>query len=240
MRKNISLIINSVLVVGILAACSPFAGKASSEVTRSVSVNGIGKVTIVPDIAMVNIGVRTEAEVITAALDGNSAQANAISKALQAMGIDEKDIQTSNFNIYPNDRWNPMTGEIEGQGFVVENTVNVTVRDLSSLGQVLNVVVDAGANSIYGISFDVADRSAAVAEARDLAIQDAQVKASAIADSAGVQLGEIISISVYEGHSYYPYYDSMGGGATLEAASVPISAGTLTITMESHLTYAID
>ena len=239
MSKRISLIVISVVMLGLIAACTPFAGRNSSEVPRSLSVNGIGKVTIVPDIAMVNIGVRTEAEVITDALDGNTAQANAIARALQNLGIEEKDIQTSNFNVYPNDRWNPMTGEVEGRFFVVENTVNVTVRDLPSLGQVLNVVVDAGANSIYGITFSVDDRSAAVAEARDLAIQDAKAKAGAIAQSAGVQLGEIISVSVYEGSAPYPYFERMGGGAALEAAEVPISAGTLTIIMESNLTYAI-
>lgn len=239
MSKKISLIVISIVVLGLLAACQPLAARNSSEVTRSISVNGIGKVTLVPDIAMVNIGVRTEAEVITEALEGNTAQANAISRALQDLGIEEKDIQTSNFNVYPNDRWNPMTGEVEGRYFVVENTVNVTVRDLPSLGQVLNVVVEAGANTIYGISFNVDDRSAAVAEARDLAIQDAKAKAGAIADSAGVQLGEIISISVFEGSAPYPYLDGMRAGAALEAADVPISAGTLTIIMESNLTYAI-
>jgi uncharacterized protein len=120
----------------------------------------------------------------------------------------------------------------------LRNTVNVTVRDLSSLGEVLNAVVEAGANSIYGITFSVEDRSAAVAEARDLAIADAKAKAEAIAASAGVQLGEIISISVYESGMPIPYYDGMGGAWRSEA-EVPIAAGTLTITMECNLTYAI-
>lgn len=238
MRKKISLIIISLVVFGLLAACTPTAAPASSENARSLSVNGIGRVTIVPDIAMINIGVRTEAEAVNDALEGNTAQANAIGRALQALGIEEKDIQTSNFNIYPNDRWNPMTGEVEGRYFVVENSVNVTVRNLPSLGQVLHTVVEAGANSIYGITFNVEDRSAAVAEARDLAIADAKAKAGAIAEAAGVQLGDIISISVYESAMPFPYYD-VGGGAFAAEAEVPIAAGALTITMECSLSYAI-
>lgn len=238
MIKKFSLILFSLVVFGLLAACSPAASPVSPESVRSLSVNGVGRVTVVPDMATINVGVRTEADSVTDALDGNTAQANAIARVLQNLGIEEKDIQTSNFNIYPNDRWNPMTGEVEGRYFVVENTVNVTVRELSSLGEVLNAVVEAGANSIYGISFSVEDRSAAVAEARDLAIADAQAKAEAVAASAGVQLGEIISISVYEGSMPFPYYDGMGGGFVAEAA-VPIAAGTLTITMESNLSYAI-
>lgn len=238
MIKKFSLILFGLVVVGLLAACSPAAVPASPESVRSLAVNGIGRVTIVPDMATINVGVRTEAESVTDALDGNTAQANNIARVLKEMGIEEKDIQTSNFNIYPNERWNPMTGEVEGRYFVVENTVNVTVRELSMLGEVLNTVVEAGANSIYGISFNVEDRSAAVAEARDLAIADAQVKAEAIAASAGVQLGEIISISVFEGSAPFSYYDGMGGGAVMEA-EVPIAAGTLTITVESNLSYAI-
>lgn len=239
MIKKFSLILFGLVVVGLLAACSPAAVPASPASVRSLAVNGIGRVTIVPDMATINVGVRTEAESVTEALDGNTAQANNISRALKEMGIEEKDIQTSNFNIYPNERWNPMTGEVEGRYFVVENTVNVIVRELSILGEVLNTVVEAGANSIYGISFNVDNRSAAVAEARDLAIADAKTKAQAIAASAGVQLGEIISISVFEGSSMpFPYYDGMGGGAAMEV-EVPIAAGTLTITVESNLSFAI-
>ena len=238
MLKKFSLLMISIIVLGLLAACSPAATPSSPEINRSMSVNGIGRVTIVPDMATVNIGVRSEAEAVSDALEANTAQANAISRALKALGIEEKDIQTSNFNIYPNDRWNPMTGEVEGRYFVVENSVNVTVRELSSLGEVLNTVVEAGANSIFGISFNVEDRSAAVAEARDLAIADAKAKAEAIAASAGVQLGEIISISVYESGMPIGYLDGKGGMAVAEM-DVPIAAGTLTIIMESNLSYAI-
>lgn len=236
MFKKYSLLLISIVTLGVLAACSPAAAPATPESVRSLSANGIGRVTIVPDMATINIGVRTEAEAVTDALEGNTAQANAISRVLQEMGIEEKDIQTSNFNIYPNERWNPMTGEVEGRYYVVENTVNVTVRELSNLGEILNASVEAGANSIYGISFNVEDRSVAIAEARDLAIADAKAKAEAIAASAGVQLGEILTIGVYESGMPYGF---VGGGFVAAEMEVPISAGTLTIVMESNLTYAI-
>jgi hypothetical protein len=238
MSKKINLLFVSILILGALAACSPKALFTSPDNNRTLSVNGIGRVAVVPNMATINVGVYSEAEVVTDALEANSAQANAISQVLQKMGVEEKDIQTSNFNIYPNDRWNPMTGEVEGRYFAVENTVNVTVRDLSTLGEVLNAVVEAGANSIYGISFNVDDRSAAIAEARDLAIVDAKVKAEAIAASAGVKLGEIISISVYEASTPINFYDSMGGMMAVEK-DVPIAAGTLSVVMECNISYAI-
>ncbi len=236
MRKKMNLILVSIIVFGLLSACAP--QSASDETLRSMSVSGTGRVTVVPDIATINVGVRTEADEVTDALSGNTTQANAISEVLQELGVVEEDIQTSNFNVYPSERYDPMTGQSEGQYFVVENTVNVTVRDLSTLGEVLSAVVDAGANNIYGINFNVENREEAVAEARELAIQDAKAKAEAIAEEAGVTLGDLISISVYSAGSPVAYYDAKGG-AYAEAA-VPISAGTLNITMECSLTYEID
>jgi uncharacterized protein len=113
----------------------------------------------------------------------------------------------------------------------------VKVRDLSQLGSVLSAVVEAGANSIYGINFSVEDRQAAIAEARQLAIEDAQAKAEAIAGEAGVTLGEIVNISVSSGDSPQNFYDEKGGA--FAEADVPIAAGTLAITMQAHLTYEI-
>lgn len=237
MNKKLNLIIVGVMVIGLLAACSPFQVADGNQNIRSLNVSGTGRVTLVPDIATINIGVRTESEKVTDALDGNTAQANAISNVLQDLGVEEKDIQTSNFNVYPTERYDPMTGQVEGRYFVVENTVNVTVRNLSSLGEVLSAVVEAGANTIYGINFNVDDRNAAIAEARQLAIADAQAKAQTIAEAAGVQLGELININVYEGGGPIAYYDGLGGA--LAEASVPIAAGTLTISMECNLTYEI-
>ena len=237
MSKKLTLMFVSLVLIGLLAACAPAAVPASSENVRSIVTSGTGRVSIVPDIASINIGVRTEAELVTEALEGNTAQANAISSVLQELGIAEEDIQTSNFNIYPTERYDPMTGRVEGRYFVVENMVNVTVRDLGSLGEVLSAVVEAGANNIYGISFDVEDRDAAVAEALELAIADAQTKAQSIAEAAGVELGELIHISVSSGGSPITYYDAKGGAYS--EAAVPIAAGTLIITMECNLSYEI-
>lgn len=239
MKHHLKLLFLGLMVMGLLAACSLPVAPGRTENNRTLNVSGTGRVTIVPDMATIHIGVRTEADTVTDALDSNSAQANAISRALQGMGIEEKDIQTSNFNVYPTERYDYMTGEVGERYFVVENTVNVTVRDLASLGEVLSTTVDAGANNIYGINFNVEDREAAAAEARQLAIEDAQAKAELIADAAGVQLGELVNINFIEGGYPGPFYYEMGMGGMTEG-DVPIAAGTLTITMECSLTYAIE
>ncbi len=237
MNRKFSLILISAIAVIILAACAP-AAASSSEPVRSLSVSGTGQVSLVPDMATINIGVRTEAEDVMDALNDNTAQANAISQVLQNLGILEKDIQTSNFNVYPMDRYDNMTGQITGSYFVVENMVNITVRDLASLGDVLSAVVEEGANTIYGISFNVDDREAAIAEAQELAIQDAYAEAENIAALAGVELGELISISVSSDSTYGISYDTKGGGSV--ESSVPISAGTITVTMSCSAVFSID
>ena len=237
MYKKLSLVFIGILMLGLLAACTPGAAPAGSESMRTMNITGTGRVTIVPDMATINIGVRTEADAVADALEGNTSQANAIAEVLQEMGVAEEDIQTSNFNVYPSERYDPMTGQVEGSFFVVENTINVTVRDLPQLGEALSAVVEAGANNIYGINFSVEDREAAVSEARQLAIEDAQAKAQAIADESGVELGDLTNISVSSNDMPVTYFDAKGG-AYAEAA-VPIAAGTLAIVMQAYLTYEI-
>lgn len=238
MRKITYLTMLNILLVGLLAACTTSATTTNdAENTRTMSVSGSGQVTLVPDIASISIGVRTEADEVTDALSGNSEQAAAIADTLQEYDVAEEDIQTSNFNVYPSDRYDPITGEVTSHYFVVENTVIVIVRDLAKLGEILSAVVEAGANSIYGISFDIEDRETAVNQARELAIQNAREKAEAIADAAGVELGDLHSIDVYSSSSSVTYYDTKS--SSYSADTVPVSAGTLTISMTCNLTYGL-
>ena len=239
MRKSTILVVLSVLLISLLTACAPGATSMDNKgTTRSMNVSGTGQVSVVPDIASISLGVRTEAEDVTEALSGNTEQAKAIANVLQDFNVAEEDIQTSNFNVYPSERYDPMTGEVTSHYFVVENTVFVVVRDLSSLGDILSAVVDAGANNIYGISFDIEDREAAINQARELAIQNAKEKAQDMAEAAGVELGDLLSINVYGTTSPITYYDSKG--STYSASSVPTSAGTLTISIECNLTYELN
>ncbi|MFZ3071287.1 MAG: SIMPL domain-containing protein [Anaerolineaceae bacterium] len=246
MNKKITIILIASLMVGalILSGCTQSLPADASNTTnlRTLSVSGTGTVTLVPDIAYINIGVHSEAENVTTSLNDNNELATAISTALQAEGIAEKDIQTANFNVYPMQKYDEM-GQPSGTVYVVENTVYVTVRDLSNLGKLLDIAITAGANNIYGINFDVADRDTALEQARDLAIQDGKEKAQAVADVAGVTLGAIQSINV-AGSSYVQTYKGNygigGGGEASSDTSVPVSAGQIVITYDANLIYEIN
>jgi uncharacterized protein YggE len=184
--------------------------------------------------------VHSEAPDVSSALSNNNALAAAISNALQAEGVEVKDIQTANFNVYPMQQYDNM-GQVTGTVYVVDNTVYVTVRNLSKLGKLLDVAITSGANNIYGINFDIADRETALASARDLAIKDAQSKALSVAGVAGVSLGEVQSIVATNTSYVQPYnaYGLGGGGASGLEPAVPISAGQIVVTYDVNLTYAI-
>jgi uncharacterized protein YggE len=191
----------------------------------------------------VTIGVHTEGKDAGAAVTSNNAKSKSVSDALKALGVDAKDIQTTNFSIYPQQQYDPQgkaTGEIT---YMVDNSVMVTVRDLSKIGTVLDAVVKAGANSISGIQYDVADRQKALSDARKLAVADAEKQAGELATAAGVTLGPVQNISSNTTSSPIPMYDvkGVGGGGAMAAAapSVPVSAGQLVVIVDVGMVFAI-
>jgi hypothetical protein len=208
---------------------------------RSLVVSGTGRATLTPDIAYVNIGVHTESADVAEALASNTAQAQKVADAIRALGVDAKDIQTTNFNIYPIQTYGP-NNQVTGTKYAVDNTVYVTVRDLSKLGNLLDTVVKNGANNINGVQFDVADKSAALSDARKAAVKDAQTQAQELAAAAGVTLGAVQSINTSNNSMPIPMYSGfgMGGGdARAAAAQVPVSSGQLIITVDVNLVYEI-
>ncbi len=234
--KTLSLF---VLLALVLTACGSGGGLTTTpaEQPRVISVNGTGVVTLTPDMATIQIGVNTENASAERAVAENTQQADAIRAALDGFGIAEEDIQTSNFSIYPRQDYD-INGQITGVTYVVQNTVTVTIRDLDSFGRVLDAVVRSGANNIYGITFDVADREAAYALALEAAVANARARAEIMAAAGDVQLGEVVNINAYVGG---------GGGVVyaetraLDAAggAVPIAPGSLNITLDVQVVFGI-
>lgn len=244
MKKK--LLITSIFVISVLAlsacATTPVALGEGEQPANYILVTGTGSVKVNPDIAYINIGVRNSDESVTAALDENTLQAQAIRDELVALGVVEEDIQTSSFNVYPQNNYD-FEGNLTSTTFVVENNVYVTVRNLDMMGEMLGKVTESGANSIYGITFDVVDKTAALDQSRELAIANARAQAEQVAAVSGVKLGDIISIDVYS--SDVPVVMDMygiGGGAAypLTSAKVPISAGSYVITASITIKYALD
>jgi uncharacterized protein YggE len=231
-----------ILVVAVFAlvvsACGPAAGQPA---VRTLSVSGNGQAFLAPDIAYIYVGVHTEKPTAADAVADNTTQTQTVIQAIKDFGIDEKDIRTSNFSIYPQDKYDPQSGTPTGQKtYVVDNTVYVTVRKLDQLGDLLDTVIQAGANTVNSVQFDVANKADALKQARADAVKDAEAQAKALADAAGLSIGEIQSIGFLDNQPY-PIFDGKGGGggAVAQAASVPIQPGQLSFTVTVNITYAL-
>jgi uncharacterized protein YggE len=241
MQKKSLIFISFLLVVAtILTACGTPAYAQTEPTTKppcTVNVTGEGKIYLTPDIAYISIGVHTEDKDAAKAVSSNNTQSQKVSEALKTFKIDAKDIQTTNFSIFPQQQYD-QNGKLQGILYVVDNTVYVTLRDLTKVGELLDSVVKAGANSINGIQFDLADKSKALSEARKAAVTDAAAQAKELAEAAGVTLGPIQSISIY-GTTPTPIYEGKGGGGVMAAVQAPISPGQMTIVVDVNVVYEI-
>jgi len=230
-------------VLSVASACAPQA-MASPQATageRSVTVLGRATVSGKPDLAQVSVGVETVAANVGEASQQNNAKMVALMAKLAELGIAEKDIQTSNFNISSERRPGPEGPETVNQ-YRVSNMVQVKIRDLSRVGPVLDAAIAAGANQVWGVSFTIEDSSALEAEARIKAVEDARQRGEALAKLAKVQLGQVLAIS--EGGTVTPIYryGLGGGGAAPEpaiAVPVSISSGEVQVSYQVQVTYAI-
>lgn len=225
----------------LLSACSESQSESTPTVTpapRNITVSGTGKVYLIPDIATISIGIHTEDESATRAVDENDAQAFKVTQVLINMDVDEDDIQTSNFNISAQLKYDER-GNQEGTYYIVDNTVFVTVHDLDQLGEIMGAVVEAGANSIFGIQFDVEDKTEALSRARRAAIRDAQIKAEELAQAAGVTLGEVLSVNEFGGVPVSVFEGA--GDSEIDGGSeqVPVSIGQLSLTVDVSVIYDI-
>jgi len=236
-----------IVVAFIAVAVLIFAGSAQAQTDnqapqtpepRTLSVNGSGVVSIEPDIAYISLGVQTEGKNAQETVASNNAQSQALLSTLSRAGVADKDIRTSNFSIYPRQEWDN-NGQPTGITYVVNNTVSVTVRDLSTIGDILDAAVQAGANNIYGIQFDVEDREAAQQQAMVAAMENARARAEVLAGAAGVELSQVMSIQSYLGGGTVIPYDKSYVMADAAAGNVPVSTGEMEITAEVSVIFEI-
>ena len=220
-----------------LAAFTPTLASADEPQKRTISLNGTGTVKLAPDIVSISTGVESDAAVAKDALAKNTASMTMVVEQLKQSGIEAKDIQTTNFSVEPRYDTRDEDKAPKLIGYHVTNSVFITVRDISKLGEVLDKIVSLGANSIGGISFGVANREGIENEARKLAMADAITKAKLFAQAAGAELGEVMSISEQGG--FQPYFEKRAAAPMAAAAPVPIEAGTESVSMQVSVTWEL-
>jgi len=240
---HLSVMLRASLVAAALASAALFVMPARAEEAPrpTLSLTGIGEISVAPDMAVISSGVVTEAKTAREALDANNEAIGAVIAALKEAGIEARDIQTSGFRVQPRYQRDPKNKENpEGPrivGYTVNNNVSVTVRDLAKLGPVLDQAVTVGANRIGGINFVVSDADKRLDEARATAMKDAIRKAGIYTEAAGVKLDRILSISESGGFRPFPKREALMMRDA--AASVPVEAGEETLSVEVNVTWEI-
>jgi uncharacterized protein len=217
------------LIVALMLACSLGVAHAEDAARPTIEASGESTVSAKPDYAMIVIGVQSNSKnAQTALADNSKATANLI-EALKGAGIEAKDIQTSDFSIWPQ---MSNAGRAGGEpttivGYNVSNHVRTTIRDVTRLGEILDRAVTAGANSVNGIHFGIANASALLDEARKAAFADAKRKAELYAGEAGVKLAGIASLEE-TGANPAPFAmaaGDMGVKTPIEAGESKLSIG---------------
>lgn len=209
---------------------------------REISVEATGKAYVVPDVAKVNLGVNTQAPTAEAAVEENNKKMNTIMAEIEKTGVEKKDIKTTNYYLNPKYGYTPERGEYQ-DGFTLDQTVEVTVRDFEKIGEVLAVATKNGANTINNLNFTVDDPDNAKTQAREEAIAKAKEKAKEIAKQSGLKLGRVINYYEYEDVGVYPEYMAMDsykaegmGGAPVPPEIVP---GEKEISLRVTLSYRV-
>ena len=202
---------------------------------QEITVTGEGKVFLKPDVALVSLGVKTEAKKSIDAVNKNNEKMNAIIKAIKDLGVDEKDIKTSAYNLYPVYDYREV-GRVF-IGYSLDQQISVKIRDFDKISNVLDKATSEGANTIGDLQFTVDDPEKAKAEAREKAIFQAKTKALSLVDQAGLKIVKLIHISEEYAPSIPPIY--MTGVAEKASVTPDIQPGQSEINVIVYLTYRV-
>ena len=241
--KNLLIVIMLVVVLsgGLLLqrgrAQAPVLQNQQDTTLRYISVIGTGQAGGVPDHARVSLGVENEADTAGQALNQNNQQMQALLTALRQEGIPAQDIQTQSIQLRPRyaDTQTSPGGTPPISGYIATNIVEVRVRNLQNLGDILDSAVNAGANVIHNISFEISDQTELVNQAREAAMQDARQKAEQLAALVNAQLAEVISITESD-RTPFPL-----GRADLPVAeaAVPVEPGTQFVQLDVQVSWRL-
>jgi uncharacterized protein YggE len=229
----------SVALVGIIVALTSYAYYTLKQANylytgpTTISVTGEGEAVAMPDVATFNFSIVEKNADGKVAGNNVATKVNEMIDALKEAGVDEKDIKTDYYNMYPVYRyeerscgmgWCPQD-QIE-DGFEVSQSMTVKVRDISKSGELVALVGEKGATNISGLVFEVDDEDALKDMARAEAIADAKAKAEMLAKELGVKIDKMVGY--YEDEGYVtPYYGGMGGVAMAKAESADSVAANL-------------
>jgi uncharacterized protein YggE len=229
-----------VAVAALSAHAGPAAGAPSpsgdTPASNTITVSASGKISQVPDVARVSLGVSQTKPTVKAAREAAATRMTNIIAAMKTLGVADADIQTVGLNLYPQYANGSSTKIV---GYTVGNQIQITVRDIDKADEVVDTATAKGATEVNGISFDIADPAKALNDARVSAIASAQVSAAAMASAAHLSLGSVVSITDTTPPSPIVYGGALGRFAAADAAT-PIQPGSQDVSATVTVVFAIN
>lgn len=212
----------------------------SATNTNTVSFFGQGKIVAKPDVAVTSFSIVTEGATSKEAQDKNSAKSKTVTDFLKKQNIEDKDIKTTSYNIYPTYVYSQILGQ-KITGYQVTQTIEVKVREIDKANSVLDGIVSAGVNQVNQLSFQIDEPEKLKAEARQLAIKDAEKKAKDLGKQLDISIGKLINFSedINGGGGPITLYEraaGLGGGGD-SAPSTPVGENEIIINVT--LTYQL-
>jgi len=244
-RKNRIAIIP--VITGLISLCcaipSAWAGgdHEANEVLKTISVSGEGSVATSPDRAILRLGVESRGENAAEALALNAQAMEAVVNVLKGESIAEADMATSSFSVWEERAYDPETKAPAEHGtYRATNGLRVTVKDLSSVGKLIDLAAKAGANQFQGISFQLKDGEGSKRQARVLAMKDARARAQELAAAEGLKLGEVLSIQEGGSSAAAPQFESAKmRTVALAAAPTQVAPGEMEISVSVSVVYTL-
>jgi uncharacterized protein len=208
---------------------------------RTITVDGEGKITAKPDIALVTLSVVSQGKTVKAVTQDGNTKMTAVIDAVKKLGVDSKDVTTSSYNLYPQYIY-PDNKTPQIAGYSLEQGITVKVRDLTKVDDVVDESIKTGANQVGQLTFDIDDTSSIKKEARSTAFTKAKEKAQEMAAAAGVSLGRVITFS--EGYvnpptPIYANYAMEAKSMDSGSAASTIVSGSKELVVDVSVTYEI-
>ena len=225
-----------------------FAEKGSVPGNGGIIVTGTSSIELEPDMATLSLGIESSANTVSEARDNASISINEMLNVMKNVGIDDEDIQTTAFNIYPQYEYIEVrdNGRVRGVqelvGFTVSNMLLVTVKNLEGIGEIIDKITDASGNDVRfnSINFGIQDPIPYQSELRKLAVDDGLTKASQLAEYSGVKLGAVTMITDYSSQVSVAQDQAFFAERAMAIPSTSINPGSLNLSMRVDMVFAIE
>jgi uncharacterized protein YggE len=211
----------------------------ATTIEHTISVSGTGRVVISPDVADLRLGVLATAKTVKAARQASATAMTAVLAAVKKLGVADKDIQTTVLSLSPTYDYSSNTNPPRLTGYSLSNGIAITVRNLDTIGDVIDNALAAGATSMDSITFRAEDQTGAEQQARQSAMAEAKAKAQTLAAAASVTLGGVASISETVAPIPYPVYYGAMAAAPAKDVQTPVQPGTNEVSVTVSVVFLI-